>query len=427
VVPPVEDVEVRGRALLPILPLAQRVSSFAEVELGLSEEAAIEEARRCLRCDLRVGCPGCLYPCKDALEIKQGEYRGLTTNVSSFVGRLEDFGARCNVGSIERVVKCMDLANRYGVDSHIFAPTVDLAVELYERGIITRQDTEGLVLRRDFETTVKLIEKVAFRQGIGDVLADGSWGIIKKFGSQCEKYSSHIKGIDAQVDPRPRQLTGGLFVEMVNPEGGGPQPGARTNLRVIPKSWKAGQRNIYSQDLVKAYCSKIGIPEKAVDRILYQPLGYDVGRLTRYAEDFYAVLTCLGICHYRDNLLSIGKVAELYSATTGIEMSANDIREAGERIWNLFKVINAREGFSRKDDRIPARWLEPLETDSGEDIPLMDCKGDPLSAGDVDKLLDDYYEERGWEVETGVPTKEKLTELGLAEIALDLQNLGFLK
>lgn len=411
-----EDVEIGGRTQLRTLPPDQRIRSFARVELGLRDEEAIEEARRCLRCDIRVGCPGCLYPCKDALEIKEGEYEGLTTNVSSLIGRLEDFGVRCNVGSFERVAKCVDLANRYGVDSHIFAPVMDLAVELYERGIITKEDTEGLVLKRDVDTTLKLIEMVALRQGIGDVLADGSLGLIKRFGSLCENYSSHIKGIPSQTDARPRQLTGKAFGQIVNPEGGGLQTADGLDLRVVTRSGVVSPER--PQGAVEAYCNRIGVPKDAMGGILYQ-LGYNVGRLTKYAQDFYAVLTSLGICQYREKLLSIYQLAELYEATTGIKMSPSDLREAGERVWNLFKMINVREGFSRKDDRIPARWLEPLKANGEKDIPLLDCKGDVLSAGDIDKLLDDYYEERGWEVQRGIPTKEKLTDLGLAEMTCD--------
>ena len=93
--------------------------------------------------------------------------------------------------------------------------------------------------------------------------------------------------------------------------------------------------------------------------------------------------------------------------------------------WETEEMV--REGFSRKDDRIPPRWLEPLRSASGEEIPLMGCEGKVVSADDVDRLLDDYYEERGWDIKNGVPLRDKLVALGLTNVATDLQRLGILK
>ncbi len=162
----------------------------------------------------------------------------------------------------------------------------------------------------------------------------------------------------------------------------------------------------------------MGVPSEAMNRILYQPVGYNIGRLSRHYEDWNAITTCLGVCRSKIlRHLDMGKFAELYSSVTGIEVSSSELKKAGERVCNLFKAINAREGFDRTDDHIPPKWLEPIKSGGREEIFLTDpSTGEPLSVGDIEKLLDDYYEERGWEVETGIPTKDKLTELGLADI-----------
>ena len=364
----------------------------------------------------RVGCPGCPLPCKDVLEVKEGEYKGLTTNISSIVGRAWTLGIRCNAGGWPRLVKLIDTVNRYGIETYGAGPAIDLAIELYERGVITKKDTGGLVLRRDFETTAELLGQIAFRQGIGDVLADGSLGIIKRFGPECEKYSCTIKGIDAVMDPRATHTFMPSFSCIVNPEGGFPETAYPMQLTFADPD--------YSQEAVESYCESIGVPKKAMDRILYKPQGYNVARLTPYAQHFYTLLTCLGICQERTWSFDIGKLAELYSSATGIETNPDELREAAERIWNLFKAINVREGFDRKDDRIPPRWFEPLKTASGAEIYLQDCNGKPLSRDDMERLLDDYYEESGWEVERGIPTKAKLTGLGLTDIAEDLIKHG---
>ncbi|MFC1963033.1 aldehyde ferredoxin oxidoreductase family protein [Chloroflexota bacterium] len=360
-----------------------------------------------------MGCRGCTYHCKECVDVQEGEYTGLRTYISSPIGRVWDLGIRCGVDSIDKVIKCFDLANRYGICCHVFSPVMDLAVDLYERGIITKEDTEGMVLKRDFETTKELIEKIAFRQGIGDILADGSPGIINKFGQECEKYSTHIKGLNAQIDPRGLHFTMAGFGQIVNPEGGTGKPGHSFDYRVDEN---------FSPDKVKTYCKMIGVPKEAVNRILDVSFGYNSARLTRYAEDFYSALTCLGICDHRTNLFNYDLLAEFYSAATGIEMSPDEMREAAERSWNMFKMLNVREGFSRKDDRIPPKWLEPLKTPAGEELPVLGCENKILTANDLSKLLDDYYSERGWDIARGIPTEEKLLSLGLDFMAEDLEN-----
>ncbi len=119
-------------------------------------------------------------------------------------------------------------------------------------------------------------------------------------------------------------------------------------------------------------------------------------------------------------LSSIGQRWENYSAATGIEVTQEDMKQAGERIWNLYKAVNVREGFDRKDDRIPPRWLESLKTAEGKEVPLTDCGNKVVTMETMNKLLDDYYDERGWDVRRGIPTAEKLIALGMRDIAEDL-------
>jgi len=117
--------------------------------------------------------------------------------------------------------------------------------------------------------------------------------------------------------------------------------------------------------------------------------------------------------------------AEFYSAVTGIELNRSEVATAGERAWNILKAANVREGFSRKDDSFPEKWFEPLITPGGREVRMLDYFGNKvLTREDCEKLLDDYYDERGWEVERGIPTKDKLVQLGLADVAQDLEKYG---
>ena len=141
----------------------------------------------------RLGCLSCPAPDKDALKIKEGEYKGLVTYVAGFAGRARDLCLSGDLGSMNQFVKCVDLVNQYGIDTHQFRALYGLAVELYERGIITKEDTQGVVLKRGFDTQSKLIEQIAFREGIGDILADGIPGIIGKFGEECKEYAIQLR------------------------------------------------------------------------------------------------------------------------------------------------------------------------------------------------------------------------------------------
>lgn len=360
------------------------------------------------------GCITCAYPCKNVLEVKDGELKGLSTNLSSF-GRVWQLGMQCAGGCpSQNVVKLVDVAQRYGIDVQIFAPTMEILVEIYEKGIISAKDMGYTIPKQDFVTTLLLLEMTAFKQGIGEILGDGTPGLIERFGKDCEKFSTHNKGIDEVFDPRLNHFSPHAFAQVVSP--GGRHMGGLSCMRLTP--------NVkgFSLDKVKKYCEHMEIPNEALDRIFGVPEGYNAARLTRYAEDFYIVLTSLGICHYRTDFYSWGNLAELYSSATGIQTTGKELRECGERLWNLWKAINVREGFNRKDDRFPDKWLEPLRTDEVRELQLTGCGGEVITIDILNKMLNDYYDERGWKIRTGVPPKNKLVDLGLESIVTNHDN-----
>jgi len=128
-----------------------------------------------------------------------------------------------------------------------------------------------------------------------------------------------------------------------------------------------------------------------------------------------------------DNFFKGEDWSEIYSAVTGFETSLEELRKAARRNYNLYKVLNVRLGFSRKDDVFPERWFEPLVTSDRGTMVLCDYFGKPLTKQDCEKLLDDYYDERGWDIETGIPTEKTLRELGLEDVAKDLKKKGLIK
>jgi aldehyde:ferredoxin oxidoreductase len=134
-------------------------------------------------------------------------------------------------------------------------------------------------------------------------------------------------------------------------------------------------------------------------------------------EDMMRVNNALGVCSIftYQALISMEDMAKLYSAKTGNDLSAGELMKAGERIHNLAKLINIKEGFTRNEDKIPETWLRSMKTPEG-DITLTDYYGTKfLTKIDIEKILDDYYDERGWDLEKGIPTNKKIAELGLEE------------
>ncbi len=362
----------------------------------------------------RIACPSCFICDKDILEVKEGEYKGLVVHTASFLNT-GIISTRLGIEDCGRGLRLTDLLDRYGLGMLTFSSLLDFILFLHEQGIITEEDVGGLPLNRDFDTILTWLDKITFRQGFGDVLADGWLETIKKIGKDSEKHAYIVKGQDCLWEPRWAGLGTMELEQVVCPRGPtSATGGSPTYVPGIPI------------DVFKRHSERMGASKEAVDRIFDSPLGLNVGRLTRYSEDWYSVLSSLGICnrHMNNRFYHVNTCAELYSAVTGIQLSPRELMEAADRAWNMLKVLNVREGFDRKDDKIPDKWFEPMKTAEGEEAVLMDYyKTKTLSREDVNELLDDYYDERGWDREKGIPTKEKLTELGLKDIADDLEKL----
>jgi aldehyde:ferredoxin oxidoreductase len=160
----------------------------------------------------------------------------------------------------------------------------------------------------------------------------------------------------------------------------------------------------------------MGVPPEAVRRILDHPLGLDVGRLSRYAEDWYSALSSLGICMRAQNnrFYNAELCAEFFRAATGLDMDREGLMRGAERGWTLMRLLNGREGFGRADDRIPLQWFQPAETDGQRREARDYYRRTVLTLEDLERFLESYYEERGWEADSGLPSRDALEVLGLA-------------
>lgn len=359
----------------------------------------------------RLACPSCPYADKEILGVDEGEFKGLVTYSSGWSRANEQFGILCQVGSYDRVVKCLDTVQRYGLCRHAVSATVDYAVYLYEQGIITREHTDGRELKRDYETTMTLIDWMVSGHALGSILGKGIKGVATAFGRDSRQELFETKGTTITDDPRLRGFHTLNFEFIVNPKG-------HHGVCLAPVLIK-GQPDKFRQE-----CRRLGIPDEAISRIMNSSVGFNVGRLTRYCEDWHVVTSSLGLCQRYPYmaLWSLSDYCELFTAATGLDVNPREMLVTGERAWNLLKVMNVREGFNREQDTYPMKWLQPLEKPNGEKIYLRNKNDDRvLTAEDLEHMIDDYYEERGWNKKYGIPTPAKLLELGLENVIKDLE------
>jgi len=367
----------------------------------------------------RISDPKCPVGCKDHLKIKKGEYSGTEAWVSSFYGRVVHMAARCQVGSYEKNVKAQEFFQRSGLCIHSYTALIDWAVDLYKRGILTKKDTGGMELKHDFETTMALAEQANKREGLGGILSQGYKKAMRDIGRGCEEYAVQVKGMEPLYDPRINRLSGPELNQVVNPRGAHAPQGAITlymSKNAPPEKFRE-------------WLLDRGVSEEALKRIFPRPGYFSIARMLPYGEDWVCFMNSVGMGCLRgrvDNFMVGEDWAECYSAVTGFETTLDELRTSARRIYNLYKALNVRLGFSRKDDVFPDIWFEPLETSDRGTMVLCDYFGTALSREDCEALLDDYYEEREWDIETGIPNKKTLVALGLEDVAADLERGGFI-
>jgi len=357
-----------------------------------------------------IPCNSCMLSCRLKWKIKGGEYDGEVGFGSPF-SKSATSGMLLGVEDYRKMIHIVADANSIsGVDFYTTTRMIDFVTKMYQEGRLTKEDTGGLELKRDYDTYLQLYKMTVARQGFGEILADGWYRLKKEFGLDPQDYwyGGICKGMDFIYDARPSNFHPLMmsFFTRPRPHHGGSH--TRTNSR------NKTIQEIYEQ--VEGW----GLPKDILDRIFTEAPytgKFNVGRYNCYMEDMMEVHNSLGICSiFSQHGLLFGKdMVRLYNAVVGEDISAFELVKRGDRIFNITKVINVREGFSRQDDRPPEVWFRPMDSPEGR-IEMHDYYNlHVITREDVEKLLDDYYEERGWDVERGIPTKEKLASLGLQQ------------
>lgn len=335
-------------------------------------------------------CSGCPVGCSQLNLARKGPYAGALSEGPEFE-TMYSFGGETGVDDVDSIIAADRLADELGLDTISAGVTIGFAMELFEKGILGVAETGGLELNfGNHEAMVALLPMMAFRQGIGDLLADGVKLAAEKIGKGADKYALHVKGLELPgYDVRGAKAHGLNYATAFT--------GADHN------------RGYAFQEI-------FGIPiPYEVDRFTTQ----DKGKLTKWNQDVRtATADCPTMCVFLLDMavphFALENTASLMEAVTGFTYKPEDIEKVGERINNLARAFNVREGFTRADDTLPERVLtEPLQSGGS--------KGHFISKDDLKQMLDEYYTVRGWDLETGVPTRGKLKELGLNHVADQLE------
>lgn len=339
-------------------------------------------------------CP--LPACGRRFEIKNGEYAGVSGDEREAGFVLA--AAVAGINSWPVSLKFRDLCNKAGLDEFQAAYTIGWAMECYDKGIISKNDTDGIELVFGNEKAfLQVTEKIIRREGFGDILAKGSQEASKIIGKGSDRYLLTIKG--RELEAMPQRATHQIALALAVSEGG---PDHTRWYPPFPPNPKAISQNIsLSFDPFKVFDSR-STEGKA--------------QFVKWLYDSRAILESLPTCVFilRGTLsIDLRPWFDLYRACTGVDISYEEFTKIGERIVNLERAYIVREGFRRIHDTIPRRMIEE---------PILDRHIPPIGSN-LQTMLDEYYKIRGWNVKTAIPKREKLEELDLDFVANDMAKL----
>ncbi|MDD5082975.1 MAG: aldehyde ferredoxin oxidoreductase family protein [Dehalococcoidales bacterium] len=320
-------------------------------------------------------CFGCILRCGAITKTNKGKYAGSWTEGPEYE-TIWGFSGPMGVVDSGLIIAADNLCDRLGLDTISVASSIGFAYELFERGIINREDTGGMELAYGSDQYVlELVRQIAYREGFGNVLAEGTVGAARQIGKGAIDYAIQVKGLELPAyDPRGAKAHG---------------------LNLLTSNNGADHCSGYAPQEMFG----LPIPYKA-DRFATE----NKGTLAKWNQDKQAMMETGTLCVFATNMMSPEMYAKLISTATGVKDFADPayLWKVGERIFNLERMFNVREGFNKKDDVFPKRITT-------ETMPHGTAAGQVF---ETDILLPDYYKARGWD-DNGIPTREKLGELGL--------------
>lgn len=366
-----------------------------------------------------LSCSFCPCACHTKYRIKDGKFAGLETYGFAWFEPYR-VGQRLELEDWREAVKFVDFCNRVGMCVFTTSQIVNWITRLFIEGKLS-EDIVGFKLERNFECYEKLIRMIVEREGFGDVLADGWIPTARKIEQDPHDHiwgTGIIQGVDVIQDARVTTLHPQAFTHL---SGTRPHHGGKQSLYTRPRK---------HPDFLKADARRMGLTEEELERVFtYTPSygPFNVGRYAKHVEDWYAVTNSVGVCiihalwgdlaetlDLRIKYANIEMYAKIYPLVTGIETTAGELKIKGERAFNLYRILQIREGFNERP-KPPREWFIPRKTPDGTELAMTDYyRRKKITEEDIREFLDDYFHERGWD-HNGIPSKKKLKELGLDE------------
>jgi aldehyde:ferredoxin oxidoreductase len=342
-------------------------------------------------------CYGCIVRCKRVVEIKE-PYEVDPLYGGPEYETLAAMGSYCCVDDLGAIAKANELCNKYGLDTISCGGAVAFAMDCYENGILTKEDTGGIELRfGNAQALVKMVEMIAKREGLGDLLGEGSYRAAQKIGRGAEDLAVHCKGQDfpAHVPQAKRSLA---LIYAVNPFG----------ADHVSSDHDPSYEPTQDEDTL-GRLSELGLIHP-VHKHDFSPEKVRFALNTQYA---FSALDCLGTCLFvwgpSWQLYDMNQLVEVIQGITGWRTSLYELMKVGQRRLNMMRAFNAREGITSADEVLPKKMLT---------VPLKGGATDGMSISEEAFLAARklYYQMAGWD-EEGVPTRGKLAELGLEWVA----------
>ena len=346
----------------------------------------------------RAGCFACPMQCMHLVDVPGTGYGiSFCSPFMSFLGTVWN-------DDLTAMWEAIILANKYGLDVIETGGMIAWLMELYQKGIIRASDTDGIPMQKgDRQAILQMIHKIAHREGVGQILAEGSRRAAEAFGERALDSLVSVKG----HFPHGYQFAAFEGASLMQAVGGAdPFPTYGTGVE-IRLSMPGPQEKLLTE--AKALFGS----EEA-----YLPGNYSLAkvRMVIDAEHRSRIPDILGVCIYvidgynkssTDYHFFYDRLVDLYQAATGRRLTRQDLFRAAERLVNLERCLDAREGLNRDQDQLPKRFFQSFPGGAN--------KEKALNMEKMEKMKDAYYRERGWSVATGLPTPEKLRELGLAD------------
>ncbi len=333
-------------------------------------------------------CYACTVRCKRVVE-SENRYRVDPRYGGPEYETLATFGSYCGVDDLEAIAYANQLCAMYGLDTISCGATIAWAMDCFERGLLTTADTDGLELRfGNAEAMLQMVEKIARREGFGDVLAEGSARAAQIVGRGTEALVVAVKKqeVPAHMPQVKRSLS---LIYAVNPFGADHQ----------------SSEHDPSYRYYKERMAEIGLTNPQPDDVLNE----EKVRFALTTQYLYSALDTVNICQFvfgpAWHLYGAGQLVEAIQKITGWDVTLEELLRVGERRLNMLRAFNAREGFTRADDTLPKKFTQALTGGASDGIKL-----DPA---ELERAKDIYYRMTGWDPQTGNPTPEKLKELGL--------------